>query len=91
MVTSHYFAKDRLSGQNMFFNGAKGRVMLSVIVHYSKRHKGFLIRLVQLNQNFFVNVFTPSGSFHSQSFKTYTAANTFLNAFIKSIKNLKGD
>ncbi len=86
MVTSHYFAKDRLSGQNMFFNGVKGRVMASVIVHYSKWHKGFLIRLVQSKQNFFVNVFTPSGSLHSQSFKTYSSANTFLNAFIKSLK-----
>ncbi len=86
MLASHHFAIDHLSGQNMFFNGVKGRVMASVIVHYSKRHKGFLIRLVQSNQNFFVNVFTPSGSLHSQSFKTISSANTFLNAFIKSLK-----
>ncbi|MCX6175384.1 MAG: hypothetical protein NTZ27_11580 [Ignavibacteriales bacterium] len=60
--------------------------MASVIVHYSKRHKGFLVRLIQLKEKFFVNVFTPSGSLHSQSFKTYSSANTFLNAFIKSLK-----
>jgi len=86
MVTSHYFAKDRLSGQNMFFNGVKGRVMASVIVHYSKRHKGFLIRLVQSNQNFFVNVFTGKGALHSYNFTSLATAYTFLNAFIKSIK-----
>jgi len=60
--------------------------MASKIVHNSKRHKGFLIRLVQSNQNFFVNVFTPSGAFHSQSFKTLSSAYTFLNALIKSLK-----
>ncbi|MBA4407204.1 hypothetical protein C0389_08020 [bacterium] len=70
----------------MFFNSVKGLFMASVIVHYSKRHKGFLVRLIQSNQNFFVNVFTPAGALHSQSFKTYTAASTFLNAFIKSLK-----
>jgi len=86
MVTSHYFAKDRLSGQNMFFNSVKGRVMATKKVFYSKRYKGFLIRLIHANQKYFVNVFTPAGSLHSQSFKTYSSANTFLNAFIKSIK-----
>jgi len=86
MVTSHHYAKDRLSGQNMFFNSVKGRVMASVIVHYSKRHKGFLIRLVQSNQKFFLNVFTGKGALHSYSFTSLSTAYTFLNAFIKSLK-----
>ena len=60
--------------------------MATKTVFYSKSHKGFLIRLIQSNQKFFVNVFTPSGAFHSQSFKTFSSANTFLNAFIKSLK-----
>ena len=85
MVTSHFFAKERLSGQNMFFNGVKGRVMASVIVHYSKRHKGFLIRLVQSNKNFYVNVFTGKGALYSYNFTSLAAAYTFLNAFIKSL------
>lgn len=60
--------------------------MASKIVHYSKRHKGLLVRLIQSNNNFFVNIFTASGTLHSQSFKTLSAAYTFLNAFIKSLK-----
>jgi hypothetical protein len=86
MVTSHYFAKQRLSGQNMFFNGVKGRVMASVIVHYSKRHKGFLIRLIQSKDKFCINVFTGKGALHSYSFTSLATAYTFLNAFIKSLK-----
>ncbi|MEW6506153.1 MAG: hypothetical protein AB1432_00250 [Bacteroidota bacterium] len=60
--------------------------MASVIVHYSKRYKGFLIRLVQSNKNFFVNVLTGKGALHSYNFTSLATAYTFLNAFIKSLK-----
>jgi hypothetical protein len=57
----------------------------SVIVHYSKRHKGFLVRLIQAKEKFLVNVFTGNGSLHSYNFTSLAAAQNFLNAFIKSL------
>lgn len=70
----------------MLFNNGVGGSLASTKVLYSKRHKGFLVRLIHSQHTFFVNVFTPSGSLHSQSFKTLASANSFLHAFIKSLK-----
>lgn len=60
--------------------------MGSKIVHYSKWHKGYLIRLIQVNEKYFVNVFTGKGTLHSQTFHSLPAAQSFLYSFIKSLK-----
>ncbi|MEW6701550.1 MAG: hypothetical protein AB1298_02420 [Bacteroidota bacterium] len=59
--------------------------MASVIVHYSKRHKGFLVRLIQVKEKYSVNIFAPKGALHSYGFSSLTAAQTFMHAFIKSL------
>ena len=83
-----FFCKTSSKRAKYVFQQHKRCIVASVIVHYSKRHKGFLVRLIQTKEKFFVNVFTGKGALHSFSFSSLTAAQNFLNSFIKSFNKI---
>jgi len=54
-------------------------------VFHSKRHRGWLVRVIGANGSFFCNAFAPNGLLVSYSFASSLDALSFAQFFIKKL------
>lgn len=69
-----------------YFNFFGAEVRRSNVI-FSKSIKGYLIRLIEMQGRFFVNLFHPNGYFKSFRFSSVLPAYAFLSKLISSIKS----
>lgn len=57
-------------------------------VLFSKIVNGYLVRLVSVQGNFYVNLFQPNGHFSSNKFSSVDAAYSFIGFITKQLKKI---